>query len=72
MRIALSLAGPKDMTLAPSATGLAITIGAQDVADEPRSGSGTVGSVVAAAAAGPAVTPAPLDETASSGSDSTD
>ncbi len=72
VRIALSLAGPKDMTLAPSATGLAITIGAQDVSDEPRSGTGTVGSVVAAAAAGPAVTPAPLDETASSGSDSTD
>ncbi len=72
VRIALSLAGPKDMTLAPSATGLAITIGAQDVSDEPRSGTGTVGSVIAAAAAGPAVTPAPLDETASSGTGSTD
>lgn len=70
VRVALSLAGPKDMTLAPSATGLAITIGAQDVSDEPRSGTGTVGSVVAAAATGPAVTPAPLDETASSGTDS--
>ena len=52
VRIALSLAGPKDMTLTPSATGLAVTIGAQDVSDEPRSGSGTVGGVVAAAAAG--------------------
>ena len=72
VRVALSLAGPKDMTLTPSASGLAVTIGAQDVSDEPRSGSGTVGSVVAAAAAGPAVTPAPLDETASSGADSTD
>ncbi|MFY9631127.1 MAG: N-acetylmuramoyl-L-alanine amidase [Candidatus Cybelea sp.] len=72
VRIALSLAGPKDMTLTPSATGLAVTIGVQDVSDEPRSGSGTVGGVVAAAAAGPAVTPAPLDETASSGADGTD
>ncbi|HEY2555268.1 MAG TPA: N-acetylmuramoyl-L-alanine amidase [Candidatus Cybelea sp.] len=72
VRIALSLAGPKDMTLTPSATGLAITIGAQDVSDEPRSGTGTVGSVVAAAAAGPAVTPAPLDQTASSGTGDSD
>ncbi|HEY2475005.1 MAG TPA: N-acetylmuramoyl-L-alanine amidase [Candidatus Cybelea sp.] len=67
VRIALSLSGPKAMTLAPSATGLAITIGAQDVADEPRSGSGSVGSVVAASAAGPVVTPAPLDESAEAG-----
>ncbi|HEX3370337.1 MAG TPA: N-acetylmuramoyl-L-alanine amidase [Candidatus Cybelea sp.] len=72
VRVALSLAGPKDMTLTPSTTGLAITIGAQDVSDEPRSGTGMVGSVVAAAAAGPAVTPAPLDETASSGTADTD
>lgn len=67
VRIALSLSGPKEMTLTPSATGLAITIGAQDVADEPRSGSGSVGSVVAASAAGPVMTPAPLDESAEAG-----
>jgi N-acetylmuramoyl-L-alanine amidase len=64
VRVALSLAGPKAIGIAPSATGVEITIGTQDVADEPRSGSGSIGSVVAAQQAGPAVTPAASDSSA--------
>ncbi len=62
VRIALSLTGAKAMTIAPSAAGLVLSIGQEDVADQPRFGSGSVGSVVAAAQTGPAVTPAPEDE----------
>ncbi|HEX4013901.1 MAG TPA: N-acetylmuramoyl-L-alanine amidase [Candidatus Cybelea sp.] len=69
VRIALSLSGPKDLTLTPSASGLGIAIATQNVSDALRSGSGSVGSVVASAASGPAVTPAPLDQTANDSSD---
>lgn len=62
VRIALSLDGPKSVTLAPSTSGLEINVGAQDVADAPRSGSGTIGSVVSSSQQNAApVTPAPLD-----------
>jgi len=60
VRVALSLQGQKSITIEPSATGLLIEIGAQDVADAPRSGSGTVGSVLSANEQNAApVTPAP-------------
>jgi N-acetylmuramoyl-L-alanine amidase len=62
VRIALSLIGPKAIAIQPSTGGLAITIGRQDVADEPRAGTGSVGSIVAAAQEAPAVTPAPQDD----------
>ncbi len=63
VRIALSLQGPKAIAITPSAGGLGIVVGAQDVADAPRSGSGSIGSVVSAGQENIAlVTPAPLDE----------
>lgn len=62
VRVALSLEGPKSIAIVPSATGLAVEVGAQDVADAPRSGSGTIGGVVSASQQNAAlVTPAPLD-----------
>jgi N-acetylmuramoyl-L-alanine amidase len=63
VRIALSLQGPKAIAVTPSAGGLGIVVGAQDVADAPRSGSGSIGNVVSAGQENTApVTPAPLDE----------
>ncbi|MGA8474128.1 MAG: N-acetylmuramoyl-L-alanine amidase [Candidatus Cybelea sp.] len=63
VRIALSLQGPKGIAITPSAGGLGIVVGAQDVADAPRSGSGSIGNVVSAGQENTAlVTPAPLDE----------
>jgi N-acetylmuramoyl-L-alanine amidase len=72
VRVALSLAGPKALAIEPSSQGMQITIGSQDVADEPRSGSGSVGSVVAAEQNGGEVTPAPLDQNAAGSSESDD
>lgn len=72
VRVALSLEGPKSIALTPSATGLQITVGAQDVADEARSGTGTLGSVVSSGEQTAAlITTAPSDESATdySGSD---
>ncbi|HVR45476.1 MAG TPA: N-acetylmuramoyl-L-alanine amidase [Candidatus Binatia bacterium] len=61
VRIALTLAGSKAVSVEPSATGLEIIVGAQDVADAPRSGGGSVGSVVSEGQPNPVlVTPAPL------------
>jgi N-acetylmuramoyl-L-alanine amidase len=66
VRIALTLTGPKPVALTPSTTGLGITVGTQDVADAPRSGSGSIGSVVSESQQNAAlVTPAPLDQSAS-------
>jgi N-acetylmuramoyl-L-alanine amidase len=62
VRVALSLAGPKSLTISPSATGLVVNVGSADVADVPRTGSGSVGSVVASGEQGAMVTPAPLDQ----------
>ena len=62
VRIALSLDGPKSIAVAPSATGLLLEIGNEDVVDAPRSGSGSVGGVLSASEQnGAPVTPAPLD-----------
>jgi N-acetylmuramoyl-L-alanine amidase len=66
VRIALSLDGPKSMDFSPSTSGLGISVGDNDVADEPRSGSGSIGTVVAVAEQNaPLVTPAPLGESPS-------
>ena len=50
VRIALSLTGPKTLSVSPAANGLTVEVGRDDVADAGamvRSGSGSVGSVVA-------------------------
>jgi N-acetylmuramoyl-L-alanine amidase len=63
VRIAISLDGPKSVNLSPSANSLAVGIGGDDVADSPRSGSGSVGTVVSSGEEAAAlVTPAPLGE----------
>jgi N-acetylmuramoyl-L-alanine amidase len=62
VRIALSLDGPKTISITPSATGLVIEIGSEEVADAARSGSGSLGSVISSSPQSTApVTPAPLD-----------
>lgn len=58
VRIALSLSGPTALGVTPSADGLQIAVGTEAVADAPRAGSGTLGTVASF------VTPAPLDDTA--------
>ncbi|MGC1380988.1 MAG: N-acetylmuramoyl-L-alanine amidase, partial [Candidatus Baltobacteraceae bacterium] len=66
VRIALSLGGPKTIAITPSTTGLGIVVGAQELADQPRSGSGSVGSVVSAGQENAGLeTPAPLDQSGS-------
>jgi N-acetylmuramoyl-L-alanine amidase len=71
VRVAFSLDGPKPIAITPSATGLELDIGSEDSADVARSGSGSVGSVVAANEQSVAqITPAPLDtESDNAGSD---
>ncbi|HVA27415.1 MAG TPA: N-acetylmuramoyl-L-alanine amidase, partial [Candidatus Baltobacteraceae bacterium] len=61
VRVALSLTGAKALGILPSATGLAITVGQDEVADAPRGGSGSIGSVVSANEPQPLVTPVPAD-----------
>ncbi len=69
VRVALTLAGSKAISVAPSATGLEIIVGAQNVADAPRSGGGSVGRVVSEGQPNPVlVTPAPLAPGASESS----
>ncbi len=72
VRVALSLVGPQSIAFAPSTSGLEIDVGNGIVADAPRFGSGSVGSVVSAATdnAGQ-VTPAPLDQTGTQSYDAT-
>lgn len=66
VRIALSLDGPKTISITPSATGLAIEIGNEEVADAARAGSGSLGNVISSSPqTTAAVTPAPLDTTSS-------
>jgi N-acetylmuramoyl-L-alanine amidase len=72
VRVALSLTGPKALEITPSATGLTIGIGTQDVADAPRSGGGSVGTIVSAGEQTALVTPAPTDESANAFGDSSD
>jgi N-acetylmuramoyl-L-alanine amidase len=66
VRIALSLDGPKTISITPSATGLAVEIGNEEVADAARSGSGSLGNVISSSPqTTAAVTPAPLDNASS-------
>jgi N-acetylmuramoyl-L-alanine amidase len=53
VRVALSLSGPKPIAFTSSADGLDVAIGTQDVAGEPHSGSGGIGSASTAVAAAP-------------------
>jgi N-acetylmuramoyl-L-alanine amidase len=62
VRVALSLIGPKALTISPSATGLTVTVGRQDASELARAGTGSIGSVVASNEQQELVTPAPLDE----------
>ena len=66
VRIALTLDGPKSIAITPSATGLLVDVASQDVADAPRAGNGSVGTVVSAGQQTvAAVTPAALDDSSS-------
>jgi N-acetylmuramoyl-L-alanine amidase len=66
VRVALSLDGPKALAITPSATGLVVEVGSDEVADAPRSGSGSIGTVLSASEQNaPAVTPAPIDNASS-------
>jgi N-acetylmuramoyl-L-alanine amidase len=62
VRVALSLDGPKPVAVTPSATGLLLEVGSEDViGDVPRYGSGSIGSTLSSAEENVApVTPAPL------------
>lgn len=73
VRIALTLGEPNAITVTPSATGLQIQVGNDEVADDAaRSGTGTIGGVVSSGEQNVAiVTPAPADN-ASSGSGTSD
>ena len=66
VRVALSLTGPKALAISPSAAGLSVDVTTNDVADAPRSGSGSVGTVVASSEQTAPVTPAPGNESGSS------
>jgi N-acetylmuramoyl-L-alanine amidase len=72
VRVALSLGGPKSLVVSPSATGLSVDVGRSDVADAPRTGSGSVGSVIASGEVAAAVTPAPLDQSGAPAGDDGD
>ena len=68
VRVALSLTGDNALDVSPSATGLSINVGTAMLADTaPRSGTGTVGSVVSANEPQTTVTPVPPDEYGASG-----
>ncbi|MDQ2681654.1 MAG: N-acetylmuramoyl-L-alanine amidase, partial [Candidatus Eremiobacteraeota bacterium] len=55
VRIALTLSGPKEVSVVPSGNGLSVAITNQDSPDAPRSGSGSIGdSAVANSNANPA------------------
>ncbi len=63
VRVALSLASDIALDVSPSATGISITVGTSAVADTaPRSGTGTIGTVVSATEPQTTVTPVPADE----------
>ena len=69
VRVAISLAGQKQLDVSPSATGLTIDVGRDEVADALRQGIGRSVPTVSASDAMAPVTPAPLGE--ASGPDST-
>jgi N-acetylmuramoyl-L-alanine amidase len=63
VRVALSLASENTLDVSPSSTGVSVTVGTIAVADtDPRSGTGTIGSVVSATEPQTTVTPVPADE----------
>lgn len=66
VRIALTLDGSKPVTVTPSVSGLILGVGAEEVADVPRAGGGSLGNLVSASEQNPPlVTPAPTDNTGS-------
>lgn len=68
VRVAISLIGPKELTISPSATGLTVTVGRQDASEVARMGSGSIGAVIASNEQQNLVTPAPVDENSSDSS----
>ena len=62
VRVALSLDGSKSLEVSPSANGVLVTVGNDDVAEFTREGNGSVGSVVSANEAQPLITPVPADQ----------
>jgi N-acetylmuramoyl-L-alanine amidase len=62
VRVAISLIGPKSLTISPSATGLTLTVGRQDTSEVARMGTGSIGSVIASDEQQDLVTPAPISE----------
>jgi N-acetylmuramoyl-L-alanine amidase len=62
VRVAISLAGQKQLDVSPSATGISIDVGRDEVADALRAGTGSIGSTVSANDNAAPVTPAPLGE----------
>ena len=62
VRIALSLSGPEQVTVSPSATGVVISIGTTVATDDVRTGTGTIGSVVSANEPQTLVTPVPPED----------
>ena len=71
VRVALSLASDNTLDVSPSATGVSVTVGTAEVADTaPRTGSGTIGTVVSATEPQTTVTPVPPDEYGASNDES--
>ena len=70
VRVALSLSGPKALEVSPGTSGLTVDVGRNDVADAPRAGSGSVGTIVSTGEETALVTPAPAGEYAPPGDDS--
>ncbi len=68
VRVALSLVGAQSIIVTPSATGITIAIGNEQVADAPRFGSGSVGTLVSSNEPQPLVTPVPADMYGENGS----
>ncbi|HEY5341888.1 MAG TPA: N-acetylmuramoyl-L-alanine amidase [Candidatus Aquilonibacter sp.] len=62
VRIALSFSGDNAVTVSPSATGITIGVAQGTVADGPREGNGSIGTIVSANEPQTAVTPVPADE----------
>ena len=61
VRVAITLAGPKQLSVNPATTGLVVSVGTDEDLDAARAGQGTIGSVVATTDAVAPVTPAPAD-----------
>jgi N-acetylmuramoyl-L-alanine amidase len=62
VRVAISLSGQKQLDVSPSATGISIDVGREEVADALREGTGSIGATISANEAAAPVTPAPLGE----------